>query len=47
MLARFCALAQVNTFKLEAETVGVMPEDKEAEAQRTASANLFAGDADA
>ena len=47
MLARFCALAQVNTFKLEAETVGVMPEDKEAEPQRTTSANLLAGDADA
>ena len=47
MLARFCALAQANNFKNEAETVGVTPEDEVAATQATASANLPAGDVDA
>lgn len=47
MLARFCALAQANNFKNEAETVGVVPKDKVAATQPTASANLPAGDVDA
>ena len=47
MLARFCALAQANTFKLEAETAGMMPKDEVAESQPTASANLPTGDVDA
>lgn len=46
MLARFCALAQANSFKLEAETAGVMPEDEVAETQPTASADLPTGDVD-
>ena len=47
MLARFCALAQANAFKLEAEVAGVIPEGEVAETQQTALANLPAGDVDA
>ena len=47
VFARFCALAQANTFKLEAETAGAMHADEEAETQPKASANLPTGDLDA
>ena len=47
MLARFCALAQANAFKLEGEVAGVIPEAEVAETQQTASANLPTGDVDA
>ena len=47
VFARFCALAQANTFKLEAETAGVMHADEEAETHPTASAKLATGDVDA
>ena len=47
MFARFCALAQANTFKLEAEVAGVMAQDEVSETQRTATANHPTGDVDA